>query len=154
MLCVQSSPNMQVPFPRYPCAICCELFDPAGGHGDLAAFELAWAWAHEQLLDVGGQMLVYTYWPAMLLQYPRVAHRSSTATVRLATHKKDRGILGWEGGPVLALHAGEQGLAAVASDPRTRALCVVYSDDVPGRRSVHAWRTATNPTPLNHPPAA
>jgi hypothetical protein len=138
----------------YPCAASCEVWYPSTDERDLGAFELAWAWTHEQLQLVGGQILVYTYWPAMLLDYPTIAHRRSIRTVRLATHKTDRGLLGWAGGPVLSLHAGEQGLAAVASNPLTRALCVVFTDTPTGQRTVHAWRTATQPTPLNDLPPA
>jgi hypothetical protein len=148
VLCVLPSDETQGSnSPRYPCAIASEVWHPSVDHQDLAAFELAWNWTHEQLTQVGGQILVYTHWPAMLLPYPEVAHRRSTKSVRTAAHKRDRGLLGWDGGPVLALHLGEQALAAVASDPRTRALCVVFSDELSGRRSVHVWRTNTSPTP-------
>lgn len=141
----------QTPSP-YPCATSCETWYLSTAQKDLAAFELAWVWTHEQHQLVGGQILVYTYWPAMLLDYPEIAHRRSTKTVRLATHKTNRGLLGWAGGPVLALHAGEQGLATIASDPRTRALCVVFDNTVTGQRSTNTWRATTKPTPLNDLP--
>jgi hypothetical protein len=49
-------------------------------------------WTHEQLEQVGGQILVYICWPAMFLDYPQVAHRRSTNTVSLV-HPQDRSRL-------------------------------------------------------------
>lgn len=134
--------------PGYPCAIACEIRSPYE-EPDLAAFELAWNWSHEQQVQTGGQLLVHVLWPEMLIPYFDLENRRPPKSVRLAGHKRDRGLLGWDGGPVLILHPGEQQLAVIAADLRTRALCVLFADNGTGRGAVNAWRKSAQPVALH-----
>jgi hypothetical protein len=136
--------------PNYPCAIACEIRLPYS-EPDLAAFQLAWNWTQEQQAISGGQMLVHVLWPAVFSTYMDVEARRRMKSVRFAAHKRDgdRGLLGWDGGPVLMLHPGAQQLAVIAADPRIRALCVLFSDSVTGRGAIGAWRASAQPVALN-----
>jgi hypothetical protein len=131
----------------YDTAFVVEPFPPTDSDG----FRTAWTWLEQRQLEVGGQILVYALW----FDHPGLSDYRHDRRVRLASHKYDRGVLGWDGGPVLALNPSRDSVGTIAEDPRTRALCVLTSQHISTLKSVDGWRLAARPCPLGAvPPVA
>lgn len=133
----------------YPCAIACEWVFHAPMKPTRTAFRRALRWCRRIQGASGGEVLILTHWPAMFGNYwPVLDGLGRRGRYRLAAHKEGRDLADWAGGPVLALHLGEQALIEIADDPRTTALCVVYSDDAVSRAIVSKWKPRTEPRRL------
>lgn len=128
----------------YDTALVVEPFPPTDSDG----FRTAWTWLEQRQLEVGGQILVY----ALLFDHPGLAGYRHDRGVRLASHKYARGVLGWDGGPVLALNPSRDSVGTIAEDPRTRALCVLASQHISTLKPVDGWRLAARPRPLGAVP--
>jgi hypothetical protein len=121
-------------------------------------FRRAWTWIEDHQREVGGQTLVYALWGASVNEHPglsgyrRWPNRDWDRRVRLASHKGGRGVVGWDGGPVLAIWPSRESLGAIAEDPRTRGLCVLTSQDIAMLKCVDGWRLAARPLPLGPVP--
>jgi hypothetical protein len=128
----------------YDTALVVEPFPPTDSDG----FRRAWTWLEQRQREVGGQILVYALW----FDHPGLAGYRDNRCVRLASHKSARGVLGWEGGPVLALNPNRESVGTIAEDPRTRALCVLTSQHISTLNCVDGWRLAARPRPLGAVP--